>query len=52
MGCRMLLLLHVLHSPISRFKNNMGDCLEEQGERFTKMLNRLRNAIKAGIMKV
>ena len=34
MGCRMLLKLHVLHSHIDEFKDNMGDYLEEQGERF------------------
>ena len=34
MGCRMLLKLHVLHSRIDEFKHNMGDYLEEQGERF------------------
>ena len=34
MGCRMSLKLHVLHSHIDEFKDNMGDCSEEQGERF------------------
>ena len=34
MGCRMSLKLHVLHSHIDEFKDNMGDYLEEQGERF------------------
>ena len=34
MGCRISLKLHVLHSHINEFKDNMGDYLEEQGERF------------------
>ena len=34
MGCRMLLKLHVLHSHINELKDNMGDYIEEQGERF------------------
>ena len=34
MGCRMLLKLHVLHSHIDEFKDNMGDYSEEQGKRF------------------
>ena len=34
MGCRMSLKLHVLHSHIDEFKDNMGDYSEEQGERF------------------
>ena len=31
MGCRMSLKLHVLHSHIDEFKDNMGDYSEEQG---------------------
>ena len=34
MGCRMSLKLHVLHSHIDEFMDNMGDYSEEQGERF------------------
>ena len=34
MGCSMSLKLHVLHSHIDEFKDNMGDYSEEQGERF------------------
>ena len=34
MGSRMSLKLHVLHSHIDEFKDNMGDCSKEQGERF------------------
>ena len=34
MGCRMSLKLHVLHSHINEFKNNMSDYWEEQGEIF------------------
>ena len=34
MGCRMSLKLHVLHSHIDKFKDNMGDYSEEQGKRF------------------
>ena len=34
MGCRMSLKLHVLHSHINEFKDNMGDYSEEQGEKF------------------
>ena len=34
MGCKMSLKLHVLHSHIDEFKDNMGDYSEEQGERF------------------
>ena len=34
MGCRMLLQLHILHSHIDEFKDNLGDYSEEQGERF------------------
>ena len=33
-SCRMSLKLHVLHSHIDEFKDNMGDYSEEQGERF------------------
>ena len=34
MGCRISLKLHVLHSHIDEFKDNMGDYSEKQGERF------------------
>ena len=34
MGCRVSLKLHVLHSYIDEFKDNMGDYSEEQGESF------------------
>ena len=34
MGCRMSLKLHVLHSYVDEFKDNLGDYSEEQGERF------------------
>ena len=34
MGCRMSLKLHVLHSHIDEFKENMSHYSEEQGERF------------------
>ena len=34
MGCRMSLKLHVLHSHIDEFKDNMGDYSEKQGESF------------------
>ena len=34
MGCRMSLKLHILHSHIDEFKDNLGDYSEEQGERF------------------
>ena len=33
-GCRMSLKIHVLHSHIDEFKDNMGDYSEEQDERF------------------
>ena len=33
MGCKMSLKLHVLHSHIDEFKDNLGDYSEEQGER-------------------
>ena len=52
MGCRMSLKLHVLHSHIDEFKDNMGDYSEDKAKDFIKMSNRLRNAIKASIMKV
>ena len=32
--CRMSLKLHILHSHIDEFKDNLGDSSEEQGERF------------------
>ena len=38
MGCRMSLKLHVLHSHIDKFKDNMGDYLDEQDERFQQDL--------------
>ena len=50
MGCRMSLKLHVLHSHIDEFKENMGNYSEEEG--FTKISNHLRSAIKASTMKV
>ena len=34
MGCRMSLKLHVLHSHIDEFKDNMGDYSEKQDEKF------------------
>ena len=34
MGCRMSLKLHILHSHIDEFKDNLGDYSEEQGEKF------------------
>ena len=34
MGCRMSLKLHILHSHIDEFKDNLGDYSEEQAERF------------------
>ena len=34
MGCRMSLELHILHSHIDEFKDNLGDYSEEHGERF------------------
>ena len=34
MGCRMSLKLHILHSHIDEFKDNLGDYSEEPGERF------------------
>ncbi len=34
MGCRMSLKLHMLHSHLDEFKENMCDYSEEQGERF------------------
>ncbi|KAL4706484.1 hypothetical protein ACJJTC_015682 [Scirpophaga incertulas] len=33
-GCRMSLKMHMLHSHLDKFKNNMGAYSEEQGERF------------------
>ena len=34
MGCRMSLKLHILHSHIDEFKDNMSDYSEEKDERF------------------
>ena len=34
MGCRMSLKLHMLDAHLEKFKDNMGDYSEEQGERF------------------
>lgn len=34
MGCRMSLKVHMLHAHLDKFKNNMGEYSEEQGERF------------------
>ena len=33
MGCRMSLIVYVLHAHLDEFKDNMGDYSEEQGER-------------------
>ena len=33
-GCRMSLKMHMLHSHLDKFKDNMGTYSEEQGERF------------------
>ena len=34
MGCRMSLKLHILHSHIDKFKDNLGDYSKEPSERF------------------
>ena len=34
MGCKMLLKLHILHSLIDEFKDNLGDYSKQQSERF------------------
>lgn len=34
MGCRMSQKMHMLHSHLNKFKENMGKFSEEQGERF------------------
>lgn len=34
LGCRMSLKLHFLHSHLDYFPENLGDCSDEQGERF------------------
>ena len=34
MGCRMSLKVHMLHSHLDKFKDNLGAYSEEQGERF------------------
>lgn len=34
MGCRMSQKMHMLHSHLEHFKENMGKFSEEQGERF------------------
>lgn len=34
MGCRMSLKVHILDAHLDKFKENMGDYSEEQGERF------------------
>lgn len=34
MGCRMSLKLHMLHAHLDKFKDNLGEYSEEQGERF------------------
>ena len=34
LGCRMSLKLHFLHSHLDWFPENLGDCSDEQGERF------------------
>ena len=34
MGCKMSLKVHILDAHLDQFKENMGACSEEQGERF------------------
>jgi len=34
MGCSMSLKVHVLRAYLDKIKDNMGDCSDEQGERF------------------
>lgn len=34
MGCRMSLKLHIIHSHLEKFKENLGAYSEEHGERF------------------
>lgn len=34
MGCRMSLKVHMLHTHLDKFKNNLGEYSEEQEERF------------------
>lgn len=34
LGCNMSIKVHYLHSHLDRFPENLGDCSEEQGERF------------------
>lgn len=34
MGCRMSLKVHMLHAHLDKFKHNLGEYSEEQGERF------------------
>ena len=34
MGCRMSLKIHILHTHVDEFKDNMDDYSEEQSERF------------------
>ena len=46
MGCRMSLKLHVLHSHIDEFKENMGNYSEEQGERFHQDINSFEERYK------
>ena len=47
MGCRMSLKLHVLHSHIDEFKDNMGDYSEEQGERFYQDVKSFEDCYKS-----
>ena len=34
LGCRLSIKVHYLHSHLSEFSANLGDVIEEQGERF------------------
>ena len=43
----MLLKLHVLHSHIDEFKDNMGDYLEEQGVRFHQDVKSFKECYKS-----
>ena len=54
MGCRKSLKvgLHVLHACLDKFKDNMRDKSEEQGEGFTRMSGLLSNATKDNTVKV
>ena len=52
MGCRMSLKLHVLHSISMNSRITWAITRKSKAKDFIKMSNRLRNAIKASIMKV